>query len=207
MKVLFYALMLLLGQQACSNAPTPASGNGAKASDSILTDTSGVALGNSPNGAFRLFKTQLPSGENALKVLRLKDLYQALVATSKKDQKFYWSKDSRYLIADNDAPDTAAYKQQVVFFNLFNFQIEALKNGQLIGFDPLNDMTFLYRYTNERQQIVYFDLNKYEQETQREILTPPGDKVPSSVVHPKERMIKVKAYMSDGVPVNIGFNY
>ena len=204
MKVFFYTSAFVCALIACSNPAN--SGNAGKASDSILTDTSGVSLGNSPDGAYRLFKSPLPAGGNAIKLLRLSDMKQTQVATSAKDPKFYWSSDSRYLMADNDAPDST-YKQQVVFFNLINFRMEAPKNGQMLAYDQINNMLFLYRYTAERQLIVYFHLSTMDQELQREIITPPGDKIPSAILHPAQRSAKVKAYMTDGVPVNIGFNY
>lgn len=206
-KASFFLLPLFVWLQACSQSPAPNAEE--KPAYSILNDSSGVALGDSPNREYRLFKFAGKTGETTetiLKVLRLKDLQETTVATLRTDPKFYWSSDSRYLITENSVPDSI-YQREVVVFNLKNFEMERRKQGILLNYDLLNDVAFLYRYTEERQIICFFYPKSANMEQYREILVPQDGKVPSMILSPKERKAKVKAYTTGGVPMNVAFQY
>lgn len=211
---IFLIPVLFVWLQACSQSPTPAN----PTEQAILTDTSGTALGNSLDYKFRLFKFDAERGGQSvmvLKVLRLGDLQEVLLSNvspkSQKDMiedpKYFWSKDSKYLIVENSVPDSA-YEREVVLFNLPNFQIERRIQGQLLGFDQNNDVVFLYRYNVERQMVSIVDLKSPNVEKTREIIAPPdGEKAPSFILNSQKRSFKVKVYTEGGAAANASFEY
>lgn len=214
MKNFFFLIPVFVWLQACSQSPTPSS----QTEPVILTDTTGKALGNSLDYKFRLFQFDAERGGQAvivLKVLRLGDLQEALVSNvspkSQKDMiedpKFFWSKDSKYLIVENSVPDSA-YEREVVLFNLPNFQIERRIQGQLLGFDPNNDVVFFYRYNTERQMVSFVELKSPAVEKTREIIAPPdGEKAPAFILNPQKRNFKIKVYTEGGAAANASFEY
>jgi len=214
MKNLLFLLPGFLWLQACSQS-TP---NSADKSHSVLTDTTGIVLGDSPAKEYRLFKFTRQDGEQTkidLKILRLSDLKEALVCTLPAEDdlkvmapypRYYWSKDSRFLVTENSINDSI-YKREMVLFDLKNFSMGKRKEGNLLGFDPVNDYVFLYRETPERQGVCYFPATLPEKELVQEILIAPSGRLPTVIVVPLEKRAKVKAYMQDSVPVNFVIQY
>jgi len=214
MKNLLLLLLGFLWLQACSQS-TP---NSTDKSHSVLTDTTGSVLGDSPGGEYRLFKFPRQDGDQTkmdLKVLRLSDLKEAFVSTLPAEDdlkvmalypRYYWSKDSRFLVTENSINDSI-YKREMVLFDLKNFSMGKRKNGNLLGFDPVNDYAFLYRETPERQAVAYFPVTLPEQEMVQEILIAPSGRLPTVIIVPLEKKAKIKAYMPDGVPLNFVINY
>lgn len=160
-----------------------------------------------------------------LKLLRLKDLKETLIGTILTDPppilidsamermrqvnekpKFYWSKGSEYLITENSVPDSI-YERELLIFDLQNFEMAQRKPGQLLNFDPLNDMVFMYRFTRTRQTITFFDAKTPNVMHDRDITAAPTGKSPVVILSPTKKEAKVKAYMQGGVPVNIAFSY
>jgi hypothetical protein len=210
MKYLLLLVPVFIWLEACSQSPDK---DAAKQSKSILTDTSGNALGDSPNKAFRLFKFTHQEGDKSmvdLKLLRLQDLQETLVSTITVEAggapKVYWSKDSRYLITENNVQDSL-YGREMVLFDLVNFNVAKRKAGRLINFDTVNDIAFIQRYNTERQIICFFDVKDAELEHRREVLAPQEGKLPVILFVPLERKAKVKLYTTGGAAVNISFLY
>ncbi len=216
MKNLLLFLPLFVWLHACSQSPNS---NGASGkSNSILSDTSGNTLGNSPDGQYRLFKFARKEGDKAvidLKLLRLRDLSEALVSTLPAEDefkvlapypRFYWSKDSGYLVTENSITDSV-YKRETVLFDLMNFSMGKRKQGNLLGFDGVNDVAFVYRQSTERQIVCLFTVSFPEEENIREVLAAPSGRLPIVIVAPLQKSAKVKAYMPDGVPVNFAIHY
>ncbi|MFN0213663.1 MAG: hypothetical protein ACKVT2_05355 [Saprospiraceae bacterium] len=211
---LFFIFICL---QACSQAPAPETA-GKQASGSVLSDTSAIALEDSPSREYRLFKMErIVEGQTLidLKLLRLNDLKEALVATlSANDSlrttgqypKFYWSKDSKLLVTENSISDST-YKREVVVYDLTNFSVSSRKKGYLLGFDLLNDFVFTYRQTSERQIICFFNVNFPNMEQVRELIAAPSGKLPVVTVTPAKKDVRVKAYMTGAVPINFSFTY
>lgn len=205
-------ILCFIWLQACSQSPAPNSAG--QQSNSIIADTSGTFLGNSPDKEYRLFRFNLKKGDQTeayLKILRLKDLQETLVSTviietPTSEPKFFWSKDSKYLLVDKSMPDSA-FKSEVVLFNLPNFAIEQTNPGALIAMDAMNEVVFFYRTTAERQSVCFYALEKPAKESVRDITAPPVGKLPSVIFSYKERKVKVKAYTTDDTPVNIAFLY
>lgn len=215
MKYLLLLLPVFIWLEACSQSPDKDAA--VNHSNSILTDTSGNALGDSPNKAFRLFKfTHKEGGKSMvdLKLLRLQDLKETLVSTIAVEDsvktgggpKFYWSKDSRYLIAENNVQDSV-YGRETVLFDLVNFNVAKRKEGKLLNFDQVNDIAFVQRYNAERQIICFFDVKTPDAENTREALVPQEGKLPVVILAPLERKAKVKVYTTGGVPMNFSFTY
>jgi len=214
MKNFFFLIPVFLWLQACSQSPSTFN----PAEQAILADTTGVALGNSLDYKFRLFKFDAERDGKSLmvlKVLRLGDLQEMLVSNlSPKSQediivdpKYFWSKDSKYLIAENSVPDSA-YEREVVLFNLPNFGVERRIQGQILGFDQNNSVAFLYRYNSERQWVCIVDLKNPAIEKNREIIAPPdGKKAPTFIVDPHKRSFRVKVYTEGGAAANASFEY
>ena len=198
--------------QACSQSPAPNAG--AQQSNSILSDTAGTALGNSPDKEYRLFKFNRIAGDHTetnLKILRLKDLQEAMVSSviidaPATEPKFFWSKDSKYLVVDNSVPDSI-YKREVLLYNLQELTVAQRNPGALIAFDAMNEVVFFYRTSVERQTICFYDLAKPGVESVRDIIAPPVGKMPTVIFSYKERNVKVKAYTTDNVPVNVVMKY
>lgn len=212
MKYLFLLVPVFIWLEACSQAPA---NDADKPAHSILSDTSGNALGDSPNKAFRLFKFARQEGEKSLvdlKLLRLQDLKETFVSTITVDAKegvgpkFYWSKDSRYLIAENNIQDSL-YGRETVLFDLVNFNVGQRKEGRLLNFDQVNDIAFVQRFNPERQIIVFFDLKDADIEHNREVMAPQEGKLPVIILAPLEKKAKVKLYTTGGAAVNISFLY
>jgi len=206
MKNLLLVLPVFIWLQACSQAPG-SEGSTAKSTDT-LPDSASI-LGDSPDHAFRLFKSvRTVNGQSVtdLKVLRLQDLQQALVATMPSDAKYFVSADSKFLIAENSVPDSS-FKREIVVFDLLAFSAAYRKPGNLLGFDVNNQMVFFHRTEPTQQFIVFFHLDTPTGENQRAVSAPPVEKLPSIILSPKDRRVKVKIYTTDNVPVNIAFNY
>ncbi|MDO8367300.1 MAG: hypothetical protein Q7T20_10910 [Saprospiraceae bacterium] len=215
MKNLLLLLPVFLWLQACSQSPAP---NAADKSHSVLTDTTGIVLGDSPGKEFRLFKFTRIDGDQTkmdLKLLRLSDLKEALVCTLPAEDdlkvmapypRYYWSNDSKFLVTENSINDSI-YKREMVIFDLTSFSVGKRKDGNLLGFDPMNDVAFLYRETPERQGICYFPIAFPEKELVQEVLIGPSGRLPTVIIVPREKRAKVKAYMTDGVPVNFVIQY
>jgi len=215
MKNLLLLLPVFLWLHACSQAPAP---NSADKSHSVLTDTTGIVLGDSPGKEYRLFKFTRQDGELTkidLKVLRLSDLKEALVSTLPAEDdlkvmaqypRYYWSKDSKFLVTENSINDSI-YNREMVLFDLTSFSMGKRKDGNLLGYDHVNDVAFLYRETPERQGVCYFPTASPEKELIQEILISPSGRLPTVIIVPLEKKAKVKAYMTDGVPVNFLIQY
>lgn len=206
MKNLLLFLPVFIWLQACSQAPG-SEGSTAKSSDA-MPDAASI-LGDSPDHAYRLFKSvRTVNGQSVtdLKVLRLQDLQQTLVSTMPNDSKYFVSADSKYLIAENSVPDSS-FKREVVVFDLPAFSTAYRKPGNLLGFDLNNQMVFFHRTEPTQQFIVFFNLDTPTGENQRAISAPPVEKLPSIILSPKDRRVKVKIYTTDNVPVNVAFNY
>lgn len=205
-------LSVFIWFHACSQSPAPNT-----STTSVLTDSSAV-LGSSPNNAFRLFKSTRQKGdqtETDLKILRMQDMRETLVSTVPLDDpsneitkgpKFFWSKDSKYLIVDNSMPDSA-YKREVVLYSLPDLAVAQRNPGALIGFDAMNEVVFFYRSTDERQSICFYDLKKPSIESVRDVTAAPIGKMPTLIFSYKERKVKVKAYTTDDTPVNFSEEY
>ncbi|MBC7774563.1 MAG: hypothetical protein H7246_03925 [Phycisphaerae bacterium] len=216
MKNLLLFLPLFVWLHACSQSPN-SNGTSGK-SNSILTDTSGASLGDSPSSQYRLFKFTRKDGERTvidLKLLRLSDLSEAFVSTLPAEDEFkvlapypryYWSNDSRYLVTENATTDSI-YKRETVLFDLVTFSMGKRKLGNLLGFDNVNDVAFLYRQSPERQSVCYFNLKFSGEENVREIMVEPSGRLPIVIIAPLEKRAKVKVYMPDGVPVNFAILY
>lgn len=166
-------------------------------------------MGESPDRAYRLFKFTRQSGDKTvsdLKLLRLNDLKETLVSTLSTEPKAYWSSDNRYLITENSQPDSM-YGREVVLFDLNNFEMGKKKQGQLVNYDLLHDIVFMYNYDSTRQSIIFFDSRVPEIEQRREILAAPAGKLPNIILEPKEKKARVKAYTTGGAAVNIAIHY
>ena len=215
-------MFIFICLQACSqSSPSDKAANQAHSS---LTDTAAVSLGDTPSREYRLFKFTRKSGDQTfidLKVLRLKDLKETLVSTLPVETdsasvalakingggpKFYWSKESQYLITENSVPDSM-YKREVVIFDLNSFSVMKRKQGNLLNYDVVNDFAFMYRTTAERQIICFYNVSMPDQEQVREIVAAPAGKLPIVLIAPIKREARVKAYMTGAVPINIAFNY
>lgn len=214
MKNFFFLIPLFVWLQACSQSPTSSN----PTAQAILTDTTGKALGNSLDYKYRLFQFNAEiEGKPVmvLKALRLGDLQEAFLSNVSpksqqdmiEDPKFFWSKDSKYLIVENSVPDSA-YEREVVLFNLINFQVERRIQGQLLGFDQNNGIAFLYRYNPERQLVAIIDLKSPAAEKIREIIAAPdGQKAPTFFVNPQKRDFRIKVYTEGGAAANASFEY
>lgn len=221
MKSLLPFLLVFIWLQACSQSPSPEAS--APPIASILSDSTAVALGDSPDQAYRLFKSTRPVGEQTktdLKVVRLRDFQQTLVSTLRAEAtpnsaiaealrskpKFYWSKNVKYLLAENSVPDND-YEQETVLFDLASLAVAQRKPGNLLAFDAANDVAFYYQTTPERQIICFFDLKNPQRDQVREIIAAPEGKLPVVILSPKDRQAKVKAYTTGGAAVNMSFRY
>ena len=213
MKNLLYILPVFIWLQACSQSPAPTS---SEAAQSAILANSDAALGDSYDQAFRLFQFKREVNgktENVLKVVRLADLKEELVAVLPAEgdstagkTKFYWSKDSKYLIAENVMADSAK-QREVVLFDLKNFSIAQRNLGTLIAFDAVNEVVFYYRSLPERQNVYFYDLQNPVGESVREITVPGIGKLPTIVFSYKEKRARVKAITTDDVPMNIAIQY
>lgn len=216
MKNLLLLLSVFFWLQACSQSPTPKADE--PQLNSILTDTSGVAIGDAPSGGFRLFKSPRQAGDKAvidLKLLRLHDMKGVLVATLPAEDefklvgnypKFYWSKESKFLITENTINDSI-YKRELVIYDLNNMDISKRIKGNLLNFDNVTDMIFQYRQSEDRQMVYYFNPAFPDQANHREVIAAPSGRMPIVTLTPLQRTIRVKAYMPDNVPVNFSFQY
>ena len=202
-----FLLPIFIWLQACSQAPAPASAD--QQSNSILSDTSGVVISDSPDGNYRLFKYTRKVGEQTetdLRILRLKDLKGALVSTLRTEPKAYWSSDSKDLITENSVPDSV-YQREVVIYSVGTFEIYRRKQGQLINYDLVNNVVFMYTYDSTRQTITAFRVDNTDSEKRQEIVAPPAGRIPIAILAPLEKKAKIKAYTTGGAAVNIAFNY
>ncbi len=216
MKNLLLFLPVFIWFQACSQSPNPVAAD--KSATTILNDTTGKSLGNSPDGGYRLFKFPRQVGDQTvteLKLLQFKDMQETTVGTitpdaltkaGRTDPRVYWSKDGHFLITENIVPDSS-FDHEVVLFSLQNFKIQEKKPGALLGFDLVNDIAFFYLPTAERQQIRFFEVKNPGFVQQREIIAPPSGKLPILILAPTEKKAKVKAYTTDGVPINVSIQY
>jgi hypothetical protein len=207
MKNLFLLIPVFIWLQACSQSP---SADAAKqgASQGPLPDSSSI-LGDSPDHAYRLFKsTRTVDGQTLtdLKVLRLNDLQQFLVSTIPNDSKYFWSPDSRYLIAENIVADSAM-QRETVFFDLGSLSTVYKKTGALIAFDAANQVVFFYFPEEGRQIISFTYLHNPTVDKRRDITAPGIGKLPSIILMTKEKQARVKAFTTDDVPVNLMVEY
>ncbi|GEM_PF-1274651 len=204
-------VIVLLCLQSCSQSPSDASN---KHTASVLKDSSAV-LGSSPDNAYRLFKgTRELDGQEVtdLILLRLHDLHETLVSTiPAKDSlpiepKFFWSKDSKYLLVNNSVPDSA-YQYEVVLFDLANLAVAQRNPGELVNYDKANDVVFYYKTTLVRQSICYYYVGNPSKESVRDFTAIPIGKLP--VLNPisAEKQARVKAYTIDNTPVNFAISY
>ncbi len=214
MKKFFYLIPVFLWIQACSQSTPGANAGQAANGHSILTDTTGNSLGNSPDGAYRLFKFKRQAGDKSvvdLNLLRLKDLKEFSLTTITLDSsninpKFYWSKEGKYLVTDRSIPDSAG-KAEVVLFDLQNGVEDQTNPGRLFGFDAMNQVVFYHRAAEDRQNICFYYLNNPQFEKSRGIMAPAVGKLPEISFSYKEKKAKVKAFTTDNTPVNIPLQY
>ncbi len=207
MKNLFLLIPVFIWLQACSQSPsTDVAQQGA--SQSTLPDSASI-LDDSPDHAYRLFKSaRTVDGQTLtdLKVLRLKDLQQFLVSTMPNESKYFWSPDSRYLIAENMVADSA-FQRETVFFDLGNLRTEYKKPGALLAFDAADQVVFYYFPEEGRQVISFTYLQNPSVDKRRDIIAPGIGKLPNIILMTKEKKARVKAYTTDNVPVNVMFEY
>ncbi len=195
---------------ACSQSPSPTATVSTKTS--VLTDSSTV-LGASLNEEYRLFKSKGQNGglaQTNLVVLRLSDMQEVLVssipADNQTEPKFFWSQDSRNLIAENATPDSTT-KSEVVLFDLTKMAVAQRNPGALLAFDQINNEVLFYRSSPERQSICFYSLETPDKESVRDIIAPPVGKLPTVIFVYKERKARVKAYTSENTPVNFILPY
>lgn len=203
MKYLLLLLPVFLWLQACSQSPTSGAPN---QSASASADT---LLGSSANNEFRLFKTVRQVGgqnETELKIVRLQDGHQVSVAKTRSTPKFYWSKNSEFLICEGSVADSVN-QRDVIVFDLTKLNFAKQTPGTLMAFDAANDVVFIYRTTLERQIIGFIDIKNPRYESIREIIAPPIGKLPILTPVPAKRELKVKAYTTDDTPMNTAFKY
>jgi len=219
MKNLFYFIPVFLWVTACSqSSPNSSAAGQDSSSHSILTDTAGNSLGNSPDGAFRLFKftKQTDAGTTTdLVLMRLSDLKEIPVTTIIPDTmamevsaqpKFFWSKDSKYLITNQSVQDTAC-QNDVILFDLQTLKVAQRNAGYLFAFEMMNEVVFFYKPMVERQEILFYSLKDPGYERNRAITAAPAGKLPNIIFEYKERKAKVKAFTTGNVPVNVAFQY
>ncbi|MFN0174889.1 MAG: hypothetical protein ACKVU0_09605 [Saprospiraceae bacterium] len=206
----FFIVLLCL--QACSQSPGSDASN--KTADSLLNDPSAV-LGSSPDNAYRLFKSARQLGEQTvtdLILVRLRDSLMTAVSTIPakdslpREPKFFWSKDSKYLLVNNSVPDST-YHYEVVLFDLQNLAVAQRNFGELVNYDKANDVVFFYKSLPTRQSISYYYLENPSKESGRDVTVVPIGKLPNLILSVAEKEARVKAYTIDNTPVNFAFKY
>ena len=192
---------------ACSQSPSSTATASPKTS--VLTDSSTV-LSASLNEEYRLFKSKGGQAQTRLVVLRLSDMKETLVSSTPADAqnepKFFWSQDSRNLIAENATPDSIS-KSEVVLFDLTKMTVAQRNPGALLAFDQINNEVLFYRSAPERQSICFYNLGNPSKESVRDIIAPPVGKLPTVTFVYKERKARVKAFTSENTPVNVILPY
>jgi hypothetical protein len=219
MKNLFYFIPVFIWATACSqSAPNSNTGGQASGQHSILTDTAGNSLGNSPDGAFRLFKfaKQTDAGTTTdLMLLRLGDLKEIPVATLAPDTtakdpgmqlKYYWSKDGRYLITNRSVQDST-HKNEVIMFDLQTLEVAQANKGYLMGIEAMHEVVFYYRPLPDRQEVCFYTLADPKYENTRGITAAPAGRLPNIIFDYKEKKARIKAYTTGGTPVNVAVVY
>lgn len=214
MKNLFYLIPVFLWIQACSQSTPGANAGQSANAHSILSDTTGNSLGNSPDGAYRLFKFNRQVGDKSvvdLSLLRLKDLKEISLTTITLDStnskpKFFWSKEGKYLVTDRSMPDSAG-KAEVVLFDLQNGVEDQTNVGRLIAFDAMNQVVFYHRAEADRQDICLYYLDNPQFEKRRTIAAVSVGKLPEIIFSYKEKKARVKAFTTENTPVNVPLPY
>jgi hypothetical protein len=184
---------------ACSSSPSKDIADNAPFS--ILQD-SATALGDSPDHAYRLFK----SSRNTLVLLRMSDMKEMYISRYAEEAPFYWTKGGKYLLAVNKSNEEGL-DDETVIFDLANFTADQYKQGSLLAYDPDNDMAIIYKAAADRQLFTYFSLSNPLQETERPLYAAPGSKRPVVTLLPKDRTARVKAYSTGDVPYNFAMKY
>ena len=207
MKNTFIVLTALICWQACSQSPNTDRTPG-NMPTSEMPDSSPI-LGDSPDHSFRLFTSARSGGDPSLrdlKVLRLADLQSFTVSTPPAEAKYFWSFDSRFLVAENTTPDSS-FKREVIVFGLDKLDFRDRAPGALLAFDEANQIVFYTTPDPNSQIISFYDLKRPEIKKQRFISVAAGSKLPQLILQVTERKARVKAYGPDDVPVNVTFSY
>ena len=205
-------VIALLCLQACSQSP--GSDASSKTPEAQLNDPSAV-LGSSPDNAYRLFKAARQLGDQTvtdLILMRLNDSKQTVVSTVPakdslpREPKFFWSKDSKFLLVNNSVPDST-YNYEVVLFDLQNLAVAQRNFGELLKYDIANDVVFYYKSELTRQNICYYYVANPSKEMGRDVMDIPIGKLPNLILSVPEKEVRVKAYTIDDTPVNFAFKY
>jgi len=206
MKNTLLLLASFLCWQACSQSPNNDRSPGNM--PTALPDSASI-LGDSPDHSFRLFTSKNSRGDqnlDDLKVLRLADLQSFVVSTPPANAKYFWSVDSRFLVAENSTPDSS-FKREVLVFGLDQLDFRDRSPGALLAFDASNQIVFYTTSDSSSQIISFYELKRPEIKKQRFISVTAGNKLPQLILNINERKARVKAYGPDDVPVNISFLY
>lgn len=200
MKNLFFFFLLgLIGLQACSQSPA----------GSAAASANAVVLGNSPDNAYQLVKTESQSNGQTLtqlSVVRLSDNTSTPVCKTNKEPKFFWSNQQPCLIAEGGEADSIN-QREVVIFDLNSMSVLKRKQGILLAFDNINEVMLVYRLTPERQVIGVIHLKSPQFETVREIIALFEEKIPVITFQHEKRQVKVKAYTTGGAAISTSFKY